>query len=132
MRLRDDSGGTIKRIAKAGARETTVQKARRIEAPPAVTARNPSVLVHRPQAFALPGRQAAKMLPLSEDTNAAIFRFHASDAEQVIRVMIATACADGVVDEHERRRICDYLADAGSTSDELAYAEDQLREPSTL
>ena len=44
---------------------------------------------------------------------------------------MAAACADGVIDEHERQRIADYLADAGSTPAELAYAEEQLRRPAT-
>lgn len=131
MRLRDDSADTVKRIADAGAQKSSVYKTRPIDAPSRVAAINSSVLVHRPQAVALPGRRSGKMLSLSEDTTAAIFRFHASDAEQVIRVMIAAACADGMVDEGERRRIADYLADAGSTPAELAYAEDQLRRPAT-
>lgn len=71
------------------------------------------------------------MSPLSEDSTAAIFRFHASDAEQVIRVMIAAACADGVRDERERQRLADYLTDAGSTPAELAFAEEQLQMPAT-
>lgn len=131
MRLRDDSADTLRRIAQVDAREAAAYKTRPIDALSRVAAVNASLLVHRPRAVALPGRPSAKMLPLSEDTTAAIFRFHASDAEQVIRVMIAAASADGVVDEHERRRISDYLAGAGSTPAELAYAGDQLRRPAT-
>ncbi len=129
MRLRDGSTDILKRIEQAGSRDTTVSKARPIDAPSRITGKNSPLLVGRPQVVTLPGRQSANMVPLSEDSTAAIFRFHAADAEQVIRVMIAAASADGVVDERERRRIADYLSDAGSTPAEMSYANEQLRKP---
>lgn len=129
MRLRDDSAEALRRIAQTDARETALSRIHRLDAPTAVAAIRSSMPMRRPEAVALPGRQSGKALPLSKDTTAAVFGFHASGAKQVIRVMMAAACADGVVDEQERRRIADYLADAGSTPEELAFAEEQLHRP---
>lgn len=129
MRLRSESADALNRIAQIDAGDSAAYGTRRIDAASGVKAIESPAPLQRPRAAALPGRRSGRVLPLSEDTTAAIFRFHASEAKQVIRVMIAVACADGVVDDRERRRIADYLTDAGSTPAEMAYAEDQFRRP---
>lgn len=131
MRLRNDSTDALNRIAQFDARDSAAYRTRRTDAASGVKAVDSSVPPLRPRAIALPGRQSEGVPSLSEDTNAVTFRFQASDANQIIKVMIAAASADGVVDEDERRRIADYLKDAGSTPEEMAYAEDQLRRPAT-
>jgi len=131
MRLRDDSADALNRVAQIDARDSAIYRTRRIDAAARVKAINSLLPLYRPRAVALPRRRPESVHSLSEDTTAAIFRFQAAEANQIIKVMVAAASADGVVDAGERRRIADYLADAGSTPAEMAYAEEQLRHPAT-
>lgn len=70
------------------------------------------------------------MVPLSEDTTAAVVRFRAADAELIIRAMVAAAAADCDIDQSEVRRIASHLRDSGSTAAELEFVEQETQHPS--
>ena len=80
---------------------------------------------HRP-----PANAAA---PLSEDTEAAIFAFHAMDAGSMIRAMVAAAAVDDETSRvQENRRILAFLRDAGASPGQIEFAQSQMQHAATV
>lgn len=66
---------------------------------------------------------------LAEDATSALVRLRFSDAEIIVRTMIAAAAEDDGTSAGDDRRILRYLLDAGATPGEFAYAEAETRRP---
>jgi uncharacterized membrane protein YebE (DUF533 family) len=112
---------TLARIVRGVAAEPSPQHAAKIRALSATGLVGTAAYGYYARRAAQPAVSA-----LAEDTTSALVRLKFSEAETLIRVMIAAAACDG--DETRIRR---HLRDAGATSAELAYAQAEARRPAT-
>jgi uncharacterized membrane protein YebE (DUF533 family) len=132
-----DPSDTLIRLVRSTAYATSPGHAEKIRALAAVSSVGAAAYAQtRKQAERVTGRagrgEVRKPKPLSEDNEAAIFRFHAADATLMIRAMVGAAAADGEIDGREKQRLLGYLRDSGANPAEIRFAQAQAGHAATV
>jgi uncharacterized membrane protein YebE (DUF533 family) len=75
--------------------------------------------------------EGRRLSALADDTTSGLVRLRFTDAETIVRTMIAAAATDAEAEDSDHRRILRYLREAGATPAEYGYAEAEARHPAS-